>query len=1010
MSVSINSSRNVGRYFKRQFSLSLSLISIFLFLSYYAIPLYKSWSNVSWIEKILTERIHQPVHIGRVSFHWQNFQPMIAMNNFIISNAKGETNLVIKKLSIGINLIASCLKWKIVPGNFQLEGTHLFLREKQNGIIDINNIPAFQAQLHTKHSDKLAYLLDCFLTNGIKKITNVTITWYNQVGGVVLPLSELTISEKSFFLFRTFEGTAKIWHDLPISFSGYNYGSFLAKQFLYTRTHVTAASELLPIRGLTVKQQGNHIRLAVNSIPIQKVTQFIIKNHLLEDQAIAVVKQINPSGQILDFAMDYSGHHNYSIEGYLDGITLLPWHPIPGIQHLSGKFDLAPRQGNFYLNSTGVIFQYKPLFRQPIPIQTLKGEINWQETPTHDFLLQAKNLTLKTDEGQAAGLMTIFLPYHDSAKVNTTLNFEISDASKGVKYYPVTIIPKNVLKWLEEAIKGGKIKNGLFILNGRIKDFPFDHHEGKFLIKGNLQDGILHYKEGWPTINAVKAALQFEGRSMKIDADQGHVMGARLDYAHITILNLSKAILSIKAGLSTLEKDTVTMVRRHNPLLTAFNCQKLEKLMIKGKWKLGFNLLLPLDNSLKTPIQFNGQAGLDKIAINVNDSLSLNRLSTNFYFTENSINTPLLTGEVSHYPFWLKGAFSAASKGRAMKIDMLGGLRLANLQKAYFRPVLGKDAFSFLIGGNFMQGKIQIPRGFPNLPLKAQLQFLNLSGTQLKNNMLTPGDIPPVDLNVVNFQYKNKLIRNLELKLRPSGKNLFIKQVTIKEPLLNLNATGVWQEVNGKYQTILNGNINSNNLGNTLNQLQITNNVVKGHGNIQFNLTWPASPFNVDLTMLSGVMNLHFNQGRIIELSSQANFGMGIARVLALFSLETLQRRLMLDFSDLTESGFSFDELEGALQFKEGNLFTRDAFINGPVARVEVNGRIGLVKKDYNLALTINPYVTSSLPVVATLTAGPIVGAATWLINKIFSHQVKQITQIRYDVTGSWNSPHLQPY
>jgi uncharacterized protein YhdP len=74
---------------------------------------------------------------------------------------------------------------------------------------------------------------------------------------------------------------------------------------------------------------------------------------------------------------------------------------------------------------------------------------------------------------------------------------------------------------------------------------------------------------------------------------------------------------------------------------------------------------------------------------------------------------------------------------------------------------------------------------------------------------------------------------------------------------------------------------------------------------------------------------------------------------------------------------------------------------------VYVDGKIGLAEKDYNLTLKIFPNVTSSLPLVATIAAGPVAGVATWLADKIFSHQVKKMTEIHYNVTGSWSKPNM---
>ena len=164
-------------------------------------------------------------------------------------------------------------------------------------------------------------------------------------------------------------------------------------------------------------------------------------------------------------------------------------------------------------------------------------------------------------------------------------------------------------------------------------------------------------------------------------------------------------------------------------------------------------------------------------------------------------------------------------------------------------------------------------------------------------------------------------------------------------------------------------------------------------------------PYNPDVKTLNGTVNLQLNKGRIINLSSSTETELGLGRVLNLFSLQTLPRRLMGDFSDLTDAGFSFDVMKGDFNLQQGNGYTTNAYLDGPVAKVMMKGRIGFGNKDYDLILSVAPYVTGSLPAVATVAGGPIVGAVAWVANKLISPVVSHIMTYDYHVTGSWDNP-----
>jgi uncharacterized protein YhdP len=132
---------------------------------------------------------------------------------------------------------------------------------------------------------------------------------------------------------------------------------------------------------------------------------------------------------------------------------------------------------------------------------------------------------------------------------------------------------------------------------------------------------------------------------------------------------------------------------------------------------------------------------------------------------------------------------------------------------------------------------------------------------------------------------------------------------------------------------------------------------------------------------------------------------MGFGRLLNLLSIQSIPRRLSLDFSDLFQKGYSFDSLKADFTLKDGGAFTNNMQFNGPIARVDIAGEIGLAGKNVDIQLNVTPYVTSSLPVVAAIAGGPVVGMATWMVDKVVSGQVSKVATHEYRVTGSWMNP-----
>ena len=97
-------------------------------------------------------------------------------------------------------------------------------------------------------------------------------------------------------------------------------------------------------------------------------------------------------------------------------------------------------------------------------------------------------------------------------------------------------------------------------------------------------------------------------------------------------------------------------------------------------------------------------------------------------------------------------------------------------------------------------------------------------------------------------------------------------------------------------------------------------------------------------------------------------------------------------------------------KLNKGVLTTTDSYLDGPVSYVAMNGSLDLVKKLYNLTLQINPHITASLPIVATIAGGPIAGIATWFASKIINQGMRKVTAYTYKITGPWDKPVVQQY
>lgn len=276
------------------------------------------------------------------------------------------------------------------------------------------------------------------------------------------------------------------------------------------------------------------------------------------------------------------------------------------------------------------------------------------------------------------------------------------------------------------------------------------------------------------------------------------------------------------------------------------------------------------------------------------------------------------------------------------------------------------------------------------------------------HNHLNPTDIPSLELKVDSFQVGTIHLGELILKTKSLPNQLQINDFKLISPYYQLIAKAKWRKDDSFNDTSLEADLISNNFSQMLSSWDIEPMVKGTKGTVSFQGSWKGPFYDFSLGELNGKMTAQLKNGRITNLSSSTQEKIGFGKLLSILSLQTIPRRLKLDFSDLSEEGYSFDRFNGSFNLNKGIMTTRDSDIDGPVAYASIKGSIDLVKQLFDVDLSVYPHITASLPVVATIAGGPIAGIATWAASKIIDEGMQRITGYTYKVSGPWSQPVVQ--
>lgn len=261
--------------------------------------------------------------------------------------------------------------------------------------------------------------------------------------------------------------------------------------------------------------------------------------------------------------------------------------------------------------------------------------------------------------------------------------------------------------------------------------------------------------------------------------------------------------------------------------------------------------------------------------------------------------------------------------------------------------------------------------------------------------------LPGMNLSVDDFHLGEKALGRLELKARNDKTAWHLEQLALQNPDGALKGRGTWINT-GRHQTRLYFELNAKDIGKLLDRLGYADAVRRGSAILTGDLQWSGPLTDIHYPSLTGQMNVNAEKGQFNKLEP------GVGKLLGLISLQSLPRRLTLDFRDIFSDGLAFDSIEGKLAIRKGVMRTTEPLrINGPAAQVEMQGETDLKAETQDLQVVVRPELGGLAAVGAAALAHPVVGAAALVANTIFQHPLNRLFSYRYHVTGTWADPQV---
>ena len=274
-----------------------------------------------------------------------------------------------------------------------------------------------------------------------------------------------------------------------------------------------------------------------------------------------------------------------------------------------------------------------------------------------------------------------------------------------------------------------------------------------------------------------------------------------------------------------------------------------------------------------------------------------------------------------------------------------------------------------------------------------------------------PDTMPALDINVENFELVGKKLGRLDIQavnqrstthlLGGTQQEWRLQKLNLTTPEATLKATGVWSGKAASRHVDLQFNFDVADSGALLKRLGLPGTIKDGKGTLQGRVAWLGSPLALHYPSLTGQIKLDMSRGQFLKAEP------GVGRLLSVLSLQSLPRRLTLDFRDVFSEGFAFDSLGGDALIQEGVMSSQNMQMKSVLALVSMEGSADLAKETQNLRVLVLPDINAGGVSLLAAIVNPIVGAATYLAQLVLRRPVIAAATKEFKIEGSWRDPKV---
>jgi len=394
-----------------------------------------------------------------------------------------------------------------------------------------------------------------------------------------------------------------------------------------------------------------------------------------------------PHGQLDNIALAWSQAGGLDrLAATFSDLGIDPTGKLPGVDGLAGTLRGDGEAVSLELPAQAATVRAPHTFRQPFVMSKLAGTLAFWHADG-DWHLGIDSLDF---EGQGyGGQLRGEIDLHDAGGppfLDLYADLAHGDITAAKLFWPVSVMPPPTVAWLDRALVAGQLDHAEVVLRGDLKDWPFQHNEGRFEARAEISDLTFRYATDWPEATGVHAIASFINSGMLVQADGGSSLGVKADKVVALIPEFANGTLDLNVDGHGSGADLNNFVLK-SPIASK-QAKLLANLRLGGSGNFSFHLSLPLG----APQNFilAGNAQLKNMDVSEPDwNLKLDQLSGPATFDGHGFHAGPLSGTAHGQPATLDLAIAGATgdPNTVLAAKLSGNYSLTELTEGY--PSLG---------------------------------------------------------------------------------------------------------------------------------------------------------------------------------------------------------------------------------------------------------------------------------------------------------------------------------